>query len=68
MAKASKKSIGPGAHGKRDGSGAKIDIDKDKIPENIILSNRDKAAHSSERGLDSKQIQSEQLQDHKAGR
>lgn len=68
MAKASKKTIGPGSQGKRDGSGAMVDIEKEKLPENIVLSNRDKALHSPERGLDGKEIQSEQFQDHSAAR
>ena len=38
------------------------------IGENMILSNRDKSRHSAERGLDSRQIQTEQLQDHAGNR
>lgn len=68
MAKASKKHIGIGSKGKRDGSGAMTDIEKENIPENMVLSNRDKASHPHERGLDSKEIQTEQLHDHSANR
>lgn len=68
MANASKKHIGAGAQGKGDGSGATTEISKDQIPENAVLSNRDKAQHSAERGLDSKQIQNEQMQDQPANR
>lgn len=68
MAKASKKHIGVGSQGKGDGSGALTEIPKERIPENAVLSNRDKAQHSGERGLDSKRIQTEQLQDHPANR
>jgi hypothetical protein len=68
MAKANKKHIGVGAKGKRDGSGAMLDVDKKKIEENMVLSNRDKARHSHERGLDSKEVQTEQLQDHSGNR
>jgi hypothetical protein len=68
MAKANKKHFGVGSQGKRDGSGAMADIDKNKIPDNIILSNRDKASHSRDRGLDSKEIQTEQFQDHSSNR
>ena len=66
MANASTKHIGSGAQGKGTGSGAMTDIDKDAIPENMVLSNRDKAQHSRERGLDGKAIQSEQFHDHEA--
>ena len=41
---------------------------KDLIEENMVLSNRDKSQHSRERGLDSKEIQTEQYQDHSANR
>ncbi|CLP59526.1 Uncharacterised protein [Mycobacterium tuberculosis] len=44
------------------------DLDPDILPENVVLSNRDKAQHSDERGLDSKTIQTEQLHDHAANR
>jgi len=66
MANASSKNMGPGAQGKNSGTGAMTDIDKDMIPENMVLSNRDKAQHSRERGLDSKTIQTEQFHDHDA--
>ncbi len=66
MANASSKSMGPGAQGKGSGTGAMTDVDKSIIPENMVLSNRDKAQHSRERGLDSKTIQSEQFHDHEA--
>jgi hypothetical protein len=64
MPNASKKHIGIGAQGKGDGSGAMTELDKDLVPENMILSNRDKSRHSDERGLDSKWVQTEQYQDH----
>jgi hypothetical protein len=44
------------------------DIEKDKIPENMVLSNHDKARHNQERGLDGKQIQTEQFHDHAVNR
>jgi hypothetical protein len=68
MAKASRKHVGPAAQGKGDGSGAMTDIVKEEIPENMILSNRDKSQHSGDRGLDSKQVQTEQFQDHPGNR
>jgi hypothetical protein len=68
MARASKKRIGPGAQGKGDGTGANTEIPKDRIEENAVLSNRDKAQHSQERGLDSRQTRNDQLQDQPANR
>lgn len=66
MANASKKHVGPGAHGKGDGSGAMTDEAsvKDLVGENDVLSNRDKSRHSDERGLDAKSVQTDQMQDH----
>ena len=61
MAKASKKHIGAGALGKRDGSGGLSG--NAEIAENMVLSNRDKTQHSHERGQDSKWIQAEQRHD-----
>jgi len=64
MAHAGKKHIGQGSQGKGTGVGANTVLPRDKIPENMVLSNRDKAQHSGERGLDGKAIQTEQYQDH----
>ncbi len=64
MANASKKHVRDGRAGQRDPvRGGMTEIDKDKIGENMVLSNRDKAGHSPERGLDSKAIENEQYQD-----
>jgi hypothetical protein len=60
--------MGPGAQGKGDGSGAMTEVAKEDLPENAVLSNRDKKLHSTERGLDSKQVQNEQFQDQPANR
>lgn len=69
MAHASKKHIGPGAQGKGAGVGAMTDIATEQlIPDNAVLSNRDKAKHATGRGLDSKQVQTEQFLDHEANR
>ena len=68
MAQASRKHFGAGAQGKGDGTGAMSDLDPGEIPANIVLSNRDKAGHSEERGLDGKAVQTEQGQDHAANR
>jgi hypothetical protein len=68
MAHASRKHFGPGSQGKGDGTGAMSTIDTAAIPDNMILSNRDKAQHSEERGLDSKAVQTEQYRDHVANR
>lgn len=38
------------------------------LEENQVLSNRDKAQHPETRGLDSKNVQTEQYQDHSANR
>jgi hypothetical protein len=44
------------------------DINPEDIPENTVLSNRDKAQHSDQRGLDSKAVQMEQLRDNAVSR
>jgi hypothetical protein len=68
MPNGGKTHIGSGAHGKGAGTGALTDIPKDKVGDNMILSNRDKAQHSDIRGMDGKFIQTEQYQDHSANR
>ena len=68
MAHASKKNIGAGSQGKGSGSGAGSTVDKDKVGDNMPLSNRDKSQHSRGRGYDSKAIQSEQRQDHESNK
>ena len=68
MTQSGRKHFGPGTQGKGAGTGALTDLPKDKIGENMILSNRDKSQHSDQRGNDSKYIQSEQMQDHAANR
>ncbi|MFL9825778.1 hypothetical protein [Rhodoplanes sp. SY1] len=68
MANASRKHMGVGSQGKGDGSGATTDVDKDVLPDNMVLSNRDKALHSEERGRDGKHLQTEQFQDHNTDR
>ncbi|MBW9117709.1 hypothetical protein JNB88_29250 [Rhizobium cauense] len=68
MANADKKHIGAGSQGKGAGSGAMTDLPEDTLPENMVLSNRDKAQHSQDRGLDGKAVQTEQYHDHAANR
>ncbi|CAL8971915.1 hypothetical protein GJ689_21325 [Rhodoplanes serenus] len=68
MANASKKHFGPGVQGKGDGTGGTTDIVPEQIPENGVLSNRDKARHPEGRGLDGKFVQSEQFRDHSMDR
>ncbi|MBP2299828.1 hypothetical protein [Azospirillum picis] len=68
MANASKKHMGSAAQGKGSGTGATTDLPEGSVGDNMILSNRDKAQHSDARGLDSKAIQTEQMQDHAANR
>lgn len=64
------KHLGPATRqfGKGAGTGAMTDLQEDMIPANMVLSNRDKAQHSGERGQDSKWVQTEQLQDHVANK
>ena len=64
----SKTHFGSGMHGKGDGTGAHDGLPKEKIGDNMVLSNRDKAQHSDIRGMDGKSIQTEQYQDHSANR
>ena len=61
MARASKKHFGAGSQGKGTGSGGMTK--SPDVPENTILSNRDKANHTRDRGRDGKWIQTEQLHD-----
>lgn len=68
MSHASKKHFGPGSQGKGDASGARTILDKDKIGENDVLSNRDKSTHPDTRGYDSKGTETDQRQDHSANR
>ena len=50
--------------GKGSGEGGRTDLQDGLVGENMVLSNRDKAMHSRERGQDSKWVETEQLQDH----
>jgi hypothetical protein len=70
MSKASGKNVGPGTRikGKGAGTGAMTDVQDELIGENMVLSNRDKAEHSRDRGQDSKWVETEQLQDHEANK
>lgn len=68
MANASRHKVGPGAQGKGSGTGAMSELPDGVLPENMVLSNRDKSLHSDERGLDSKNVQTEQYQDHVGNR
>ena len=68
MANAGKKHIGSGAHGKSDGSGSMTELPEGVLEENMVLSNRDKSRHSGERGLDSRQVQTDQYRDHVGAR
>jgi hypothetical protein len=66
MANASHKNLGAGTQGKGAGVGAMTDLPDGLLEENMVLSNRDKASHSDQRGLDSKTVQTEQFHDHSA--
>ncbi len=68
MAKADRKHFGPAHQGKGDGTGAMTEVETGAIPDNMVLSNRDKAQHSAERGMDGKAILTEQRRDHAANR
>ena len=68
MANADKKHHGAAVQGKGDGTGGMTNLDGTEVPANAVLSNRDKSRHSGECGLDSKAVQTEQLQDHAAAR
>ena len=50
------------------GSGGMTDLQDDLIGENDVLSNRDKAEESGDRGQDGKWIETEQLEDHAANK
>ena len=67
MANAGKKfGLGQQDQGKGDGSGGMGPADPEITPRTEILSNRDTSRHSDERGLDSRHVQNEQLQDREA--
>lgn len=68
MANASRKHFGTGSQGKGDGTGAVTEVEKEQLPDNMTLSNRDKARHPESRGLDGKHIQTEQFHDHSTDR
>ena len=68
MANASKKNMGAGNQGKGSGTGALTELPDGVLEENMVLSNRDKAQHSDQRGLDSKMVQTEQYRDHVGNR
>lgn len=68
MAKADRHSMGPGAQGKGDGTGAMTELPEGMLGENAVLSNRDKSRHTDERGLDGRNIQTEQYHDHVGAR
>ena len=66
MAHASKTHMSTATQGKGSGTGAMTDLPEGVLEENMVLSNRDKASHTAERGMDGKAIQTEQFQDHAA--
>ncbi|MDB5666434.1 hypothetical protein [Cypionkella sp.] len=67
MANADKKHFGAGLKGKNDGTGAMSEVTTEDIPANAVLSNRDKKG-SPERGLDGREIMTDQYQDHATNR
>ncbi|MGU3540520.1 hypothetical protein [Methylobacterium sp. A54F] len=68
MAKADRSSMGAGAQGKGTGTGAMTELPEGVLEENMVLSNRDKSRHTDERGLDGRNVQTEQYHDHAGNR
>ena len=68
MANANHKHMGVAGKPKGDGGGAMSEVPVEVIPANGVLSNRDKAQMTGDRGQDGKWLQSEQMQDHEANR
>jgi hypothetical protein len=69
MAKADSKKFGAGVKGKGDGTGAMTELDDAAVRKDDILSNRDKKqASTDERGLDSRNVQTEEFKDHAGNR
>src|SRR3954454_10775936 len=66
MAREDGKHLGPATkgQGKGTGTGGMTDLQDELVGENTVLSNRDKAQHSRDRGQDTKWVQTEQLEDH----
>ncbi|RWN19249.1 MAG: hypothetical protein EOS12_22830 [Mesorhizobium sp.] len=58
----------PQQPGKSAGAGAMTSLERDKIEENAVLSNRNKKQHGQERGLDGNRIKPDQYQDQAADR
>ncbi|WP_407176140.1 hypothetical protein [Bradyrhizobium sp. STM 3562] len=54
--------------GKGAGTGGMTDLQDDLVGENMVLSNRDKAEHSRDRGQDRKWLETEQRHDHAANK
>lgn len=63
MANTRKRSTGKSVTGKGAGVGAMTSASDATVPENRILSNRDKSLHGRSRGLDSRAVAVEQGQD-----
>lgn len=70
MARASSMKFGAGQQdqGKGDGSGGMSPDTAGNLPENAVLSNRDTARHSRQRGHDGAHVQTEQYHDHPGNR
>jgi hypothetical protein len=69
MAKADSKGFGAGVKGKGDGTGAMTELEDEKVRKAQILSNRDKKLSATpERGLDSRNVQTEAYRDHAGNR
>jgi hypothetical protein len=58
------KHMGPGAQGKRSGTGALTELPDGVLEENMVLSNRNKSRHTDQCGRDGAPVQTEQYHDH----
>ncbi|WP_435170766.1 hypothetical protein [Falsirhodobacter sp. 1013] len=68
MAHADNKKFGGHVQGKGDGTGAMSEIEPEDLEANEVLSNRDKSQDTKDRGQDSRNNQTEQIEDHVGNR
>lgn len=68
MAHANHKKFGGHVQGKGDGTGAMSEIEPEDIEQSQVLSNRDKAQGSRDRGQDGRNNLTEQIEDHVGAR
>lgn len=68
MANAGKSNMGHDTKRGHEGSGATTELEDEVLEKDQVLSNRDKAQHNQERGLDSKDVQTREYKDHSANK